>query len=127
MWLICVGGIVSGLDVTISEGASEALLLHRPGGHVKLTCFLLPSTAVTRLVTASLLLLTPFRRHSDNSYQFETSREWHKSAPYLRLKNSKRTSKCQSNLFYGTWDFLLKPLVSSGIVCYAGNLFGPVH
>ena len=32
----------------------------------------------------------------------ETSRERLKSAPYLRLKNSKRTSKCQSILFYGT-------------------------
>ena len=31
-----------------------------------------------------------------------TSRERPKSAPYLRLKNSKRTSKCQSILFYGT-------------------------
>ena len=32
----------------------------------------------------------------------KTSRERPKSAPYLRLKNSKRTSKCQSILFYGT-------------------------
>ena len=31
-----------------------------------------------------------------------TSRERPKLAPYLRLKNSKRTSKCQSILFYGT-------------------------
>ena len=31
-----------------------------------------------------------------------TSRERHKSAPYLRLQNSKRTSKCQSILFYST-------------------------
>ena len=31
-----------------------------------------------------------------------TSRERPKSAPYLRLKNSKRTSKCQRILFYGT-------------------------
>ena len=31
-----------------------------------------------------------------------TSQERPKSAPYLRLKNSKRTSKCQSILFYGT-------------------------
>ena len=32
----------------------------------------------------------------------ETSRDRSKSAPYLRLKNSKRTSKCQSILFYST-------------------------
>ena len=31
-----------------------------------------------------------------------TSRERPKSAPYLRLKNNKRTSKCQSILFYST-------------------------
>ena len=31
-----------------------------------------------------------------------TSRERPKSAPYLRLKNSKRISKCQSILFYST-------------------------
>ena len=30
-----------------------------------------------------------------HSWQRETSRERPKSAPYLRLKNSKRTSKCQ--------------------------------
>ena len=30
-----------------------------------------------------------------NSHKAETSRERPKSAPYLRLKNSKRTSKCQ--------------------------------
>ena len=29
-------------------------------------------------------------------------RERPESAPYLRLKNSKRTSKCQSIFFYGT-------------------------
>ena len=89
--------------------------------------------------------------------------------PYLKFKNSKRTSKCQSILFYSTrnfflekvskcqkigrgtlWDFSTSilaqnskklsdkksriagknrkgdPLVSSGIVCYAGNLFGSV-
>ena len=33
---------------------------------------------------------------------FETSRERHNSAPYLRLKNSKRTSKCQV-FFYSAW------------------------
>ena len=31
----------------------------------------------------------------------ETSREWHKSAPYRRLKNSNRTSKCPV-FFYST-------------------------
>ena len=103
-----------------------------------------------------------------------TSRDRPKSAPYPRLKNSKRTSKFQSILFYSTknffkkshnaekkiewgtlWDFSIPslsqnpkklkggpfgekifpkkslampkktergdPLVSSGIVCYAGN------
>ena len=103
-----------------------------------------------------------------------TSRDRPKSAPYLRLKNSKRTSKCQNILFYSTqffcvsqcrkklkgetlWDFSTSvlsqnfkneggpfveffsqknftmpkkvkggPLVLSGIVCYAGNIFGSV-
>ena len=32
----------------------------------------------------------------------KTSRDRPKSAPYPRLKNSKKTSKCQSILFYGT-------------------------
>ena len=102
-----------------------------------------------------------------------TSRDRPKSAPYPKLKNSKRTSKFQSILFYSTkkfflplkkvsqrrktlkggtlWDFSIPslsqnpkkiegenffpkkslampkkteredPLVSSGIVCYAGN------
>ena len=31
-----------------------------------------------------------------NLIQFQTRRERPKSAPYLRLKDSKRTSKCQS-------------------------------
>ena len=34
---------------------------------------------------------------------WRTSRDRHKSAPYLRLKNSKRTSKSQSIPFYSTW------------------------
>ena len=33
----------------------------------------------------------------------ETSRDRPKSAPYLRLKNSKRTSKCQSIGEFGTF------------------------
>ena len=111
----------------------------------------------------------------------KTSRDRPNSAPYLRLKNSKRTSKCQSigelgTLFFKVkkvsqcrkklkgrtlWDFSTSilsqnskkmkadrlveknskkvaqcrnkslwsppvPLVSSGIVCYARNLFGSV-
>ena len=110
--------------------------------------------------------------------QTQTSRDRPKSVPYLRLKNSKRTSKCQS-ILYSTRIFLksltmpkktergegpfgifqhpfcrktpkkiekgtlwgkivfpkkslamakkterAEPLVSSGIVCYVGNLFG---
>ena len=73
--------------------------------------------------------------------EIKTSRDQPKSASYLRLKNSKRTSKYQSILFYSTqkipsWTELgpfgeffevsqcrkkLKgdPLVSPGIVCYA--------
>ena len=35
-------------------------------------------------------------------YKVSTSRDRPKSAPYLRLKNSKRTSTCQSILFYST-------------------------
>ena len=88
----------------------------------------------------------------------KTSRDRPKLAPYLRLKNSKRTSTCQS--FASTAPkkkfeksltmpkngregdplgiFFLKkvlqcrknwngdPLISSGIVCYARNLFGSV-
>ena len=111
----------------------------------------------------------------------KTSRDRPKSAPHLRLKNSKRTSICQSIGEFGTfyekklkqvsqcqnklkwrtlWDFATSilsqnskkmkgdplvekkfwekvaqclknlegdPLVSSGFVCYAGNLFGSVH
>ena len=97
-----------------------------------------------------------------------TSRERPKSAPYLRLKNSKRTSICQSIgelgtlLSFGSFQhpfcrktakklkgghfgeiFFRKksltmpkktergdPLVSPGMVCYAGkqeNLFSSVH
>ena len=73
-----------------------------------------------------------------------TSRERHKSAPYLRLKNSKRTSKCKVFLYstrktqklnrsgslLGIFFFQKKPhnaektesgdpLVSPGTVCYA--------
>ena len=49
--------------------------------------------------------------HTNNNVQMfifqlpgepKTSRERPKSAPYLRLKNSRRTSKCQSVLFYST-------------------------
>ena len=36
-------------------------------------------------------------------WQHQTSQERFKSAAYRRLKNSKRTSKCQSILFYNTW------------------------
>ena len=71
----------------------------------------------------------------------ETSRERPKSAPYPRLENSKRTSNFQVLV---NWELFYKknfseksptmpkkteredPLVSSGIVCYAGNLFGSV-
>ena len=68
----------------------------------------------------------------------ETSRERPKSAPYPRLKNSKRTSKFPSigKLGLLLWKKIFEkkshsaekmdPLVSSGIVCYAGNLFGSV-
>ena len=42
------------------------------------------------LITATILLSS-----FDIPYLTITSRERHKSAPYLRLKNSKRTSKCQ--------------------------------
>ena len=74
-------------------------------------------------------------------FQGQTSRERPKSAPYPRLKNSKRTSNFQVLV---NWEHLRKkknfeksptmpkkteredPLVSSGIVCYAGNLFGSV-
>ena len=70
-----------------------------------------------------------------------TSRERPKSAPYPRLKNSKRTSNFQVLVhwehFYEKKIFEKSPtmpkktesedpLVSSGIVCYAGNLFGSV-
>ena len=37
-----------------------------------------------------------------NPVQGSTSRERPKSAPLLRVKNSKRTSKCESILFYST-------------------------
>ena len=71
----------------------------------------------------------------------ETSRERPKSAPYPRLKNSKRISNFQVLV---NWEHFYEiffsekvpqcrkkteredPLVSSGIVCYAGNLFGSV-
>ena len=69
-----------------------------------------------------------------------TSRERPKSAPYPRLKNSRRTSNFQVLV---NWEHFYEkkieksptmpkkteregPLVSSGIVCYAGNLFGSV-
>ena len=90
-----------------------------------------------------------------NAFVTKTRRVWPKSAPYLRLKNSKMTSKCQStllqhpNFFENSHNakkiegdplgnFLNEkslampektkgdPLVSSGIVCYAGNLLGSV-
>ena len=76
------------------------------------------------------------------SQRQETSRGRPKWAPYLRLKNNKRTSKCQSIGEFGTFYEKKKlkksltmpkeknlkgdPLVSSGIVCYAGNLIGSV-
>ena len=70
----------------------------------------------------------------------KTSRERPKSAPYPKLKNSKRTSNFQVLVNWENFyekKFRKKshnaekteredPLVSSGIVCYAGNLFGSV-
>ena len=70
----------------------------------------------------TVLTTADYEEKCSRSYLYQTSRERPKSAPYLRLKNSKRTSKCQSILFYGTgktqtlnrigapegklWDFL---------------------
>ena len=76
-----------------------------------------------------------------NQKQCLTSRERPKSAPYPRLKTSKRTSNFQvlvnwehfyENFFFEKSPTMPKktekedPLVSSGIVCYAGNPFGSV-
>ena len=49
-----------------------------------------------------LLLRHSHNSSRDNSNQLKTSRKRPKSAPYLRLRNSKRTSKCQNILFYST-------------------------
>ena len=38
-----------------------------------------------------------------------TSLDWQKSAPYLRLKNSKTTSKCLVFLQYESWTKLVRP------------------
>ena len=77
--------------------------------------------AVHRIKVSSKLIL------------WRTSRDQPKSALNLSLKNSKRTSKCQSILFYSSRNFFKKslampkkPLVSSGFVCYVGNFIGPV-
>ena len=48
---------------------------------------------------------------NDHVLIIETSQERPKSAPYLRLKNSKRTSKCQSIDELGT--LILKKLKKS--------------
>ena len=52
-------------------------------------------------VNSVIVLATERRKH----FRPDTNRNKPgrpKSAPYLRLKNSKRTSRCQSILFYGT-------------------------
>ena len=54
----------------------------------------------------------------------QTSRERSKSAPNLRLKNSKRTSKCQSIGELGTlWDFSTS-ILSENIEKLKGEPFG---
>ena len=59
--------------------------------------------AAVQLQQASPQMQNKVPSSAKNSFTFYvTSRERPKSAPYLRLKNSKRTSKCQSILFYGT-------------------------
>ena len=66
--------------------------------------------------TAPILLFRPqwtSDRLGYHFFYFEKSRERPKSAPYLRLKHSKRTSKCQ-NFFYSTrktqqWDRIGAP------------------
>ena len=54
---------------------------------------------------AMLLLLVNYKQRSDSGregrFMTETSRDRPKSAPYPKLKNSKKTSKCQV-LFYST-------------------------
>ena len=64
----------------------------------------------------SLFMLVPFSISLKEHYvdftgaDTQTSRERHNSAPYLRLKNTKRTSKCQSIGELGTllWNIFFE-------------------
>ena len=60
----------------------------------------------SQVTSNSVYIETSLEKPSRRSmFQVQTSRDRHKSAPYLRLKNSKRTSKCQSVFFYSTRKF----------------------
>ena len=61
-------------------------------------------TKITITITMRKNYDIPQQAKQPKYLQTETSWERHKSAPYLRIKNSKRTSKCQV-FFYST----LKP------------------
>ena len=103
----------------------------------------LPTHHTTQLINhavITLLIHIIFISMSQYIKNKRTNRNRPKSAPYLRLKNSKRISKCQSIDKLGTFGDFFKisltmpkktergnPLVSPGMVCYAQkrkNLFG---
>ena len=84
------------LSVTVSTPAHWQLQLIHTKEPFGLCC--------RRCIVSSRCQPNPIPTKAFRIYRLQTSRERPKSAPYLRLKNSKRTSKCQS---IGEWGTLL--------------------